>query len=87
MPPARPGASAWYSPSRRWEFLRADDPDTVAAISPRMESWHNITLNLRGESIEIDGVGFSSIGRLELLTTLQRRAMPRPAWPRCTSTP
>jgi 2-polyprenyl-6-methoxyphenol hydroxylase-like FAD-dependent oxidoreductase len=55
------------------EFLRADDPDTVDAIAPRMESWKNITLNLRGESVEIDGVGFSSIGRLDLLTILQRR--------------
>jgi 2-polyprenyl-6-methoxyphenol hydroxylase-like FAD-dependent oxidoreductase len=55
------------------EFLRADDPDTVDAITPRMESWKNITLNLRGESVEIDGVGFSSIGRLELLTILQQR--------------
>jgi len=55
------------------EFLRADDPDTVDAIAPRMESWKNITLNLHGESVEIDGVGFSSIGRLELLTILQAR--------------
>src|SRR4030081_2823635 len=56
------------------EFLRADDPDTVDAIAPRMESWKNITLNLRGESVEIDGVGFSSIGRLDLLRILQQRA-------------
>jgi len=55
------------------EFLRADDPDTVDAIAPRMESWKNITLNLRGESVAIDGVGFSSIGRLELLKILQAR--------------
>jgi 2-polyprenyl-6-methoxyphenol hydroxylase-like FAD-dependent oxidoreductase len=55
------------------EFLRADDPQTVDAITPKMESWRNITLNLRGESVEIDGVGFSSIGRLELLTLLQAR--------------
>ena len=55
------------------EFLRADDPDTVDAIAPRMESWQNITLNLRGESVAIDGIGFSSIGRLELLTILQQR--------------
>ena len=55
------------------EFLRADDPDTVDAIAPRMQSWKNITLHLRGESVEIDGVGFSSIGRLELLTMLQQR--------------
>jgi 2-polyprenyl-6-methoxyphenol hydroxylase-like FAD-dependent oxidoreductase len=55
------------------EFLRADDPESVDTIAPRMESWRNITLNLRGESVEIDGVGFSSIGRLELLTLLQAR--------------
>jgi 2-polyprenyl-6-methoxyphenol hydroxylase-like FAD-dependent oxidoreductase len=55
------------------EFLRADDPDTVDAITPRMQSWKNITLHLRGESVEIDGVGFSSIGRLDLLTILQQR--------------
>ncbi|MBR0753105.1 FAD-dependent monooxygenase [Bradyrhizobium jicamae] len=55
------------------EFLRADDPETVDAIAPQMESWKNITLNLRGESVEIDGVGFSSIGRLALLTILQQR--------------
>jgi 2-polyprenyl-6-methoxyphenol hydroxylase-like FAD-dependent oxidoreductase len=53
------------------EFLRADDPDTVDAITPRMESWKNITLHLCGESVEIDGVGFSSIGRLDLLKILQ----------------
>jgi 2-polyprenyl-6-methoxyphenol hydroxylase-like FAD-dependent oxidoreductase len=55
------------------EFLRADDPDTVDAIAPKMESWRNITLNLRGENVAIDGIGFSSIGRLELLTILQQR--------------
>ena len=55
------------------EFLRADDPETVDAIAPKMESWRNITLQLRGESVEIDGVGFSSIGRLELLQLLQAR--------------
>ena len=56
------------------EFLAADDPDTVEAITPKMESWKNITLNLRDESVEIDGVGFSSIGRLDLLRILQARA-------------
>src|ERR1700736_633913 len=38
-----------------------------------MESCNNITLNLGGESVVIDGVGFSSIGRLDLLTILQQR--------------
>ena len=56
------------------EFLRADDPDTVDAIAPGMESWNNIILNLRGESVEIDDVGFASIGRLDLLRILQQRA-------------
>jgi 2-polyprenyl-6-methoxyphenol hydroxylase-like FAD-dependent oxidoreductase len=64
------------------EFLRADDPDTVDAITPRMESWKNITLNLRGESVEIDGVGFSSIGRLDLLGILQQRVRAAGVTPR-----
>ena len=66
------GATFVFS-AQALEFLRADDPDTVDAITPRMESWQNITLNLRGESVVIDGVGFSSIGRLELLNILQQR--------------
>ena len=68
------------------EFLRADDPDTVDAIAPRMQSWKNITLNLRGESVEIDGVGFSSIGRLELLTILQARVRAAGVEPRYDTT-
>ena len=64
------------------EFLRADDPETVDAIAPQMESWNNITLNLRGESVAIDGVGFSSIGRLELLQLLQQRARAAGVTPR-----
>jgi 2-polyprenyl-6-methoxyphenol hydroxylase-like FAD-dependent oxidoreductase len=56
------------------EFLRADDPQTADAIAPRMESWRNITLNLRGRAVDIDGVGFSAIGRLDLLRILQQRA-------------
>ncbi|MBR0692024.1 FAD-dependent monooxygenase [Bradyrhizobium lablabi] len=68
------------------DFLRADDPDTVDAIAPQMESWQNITLNLRGESVEIDGVGFSSIGRLELLTILQQRARSVGVMPRFDTT-
>ena len=55
------------------EFLRADDPETVDAIAPHVESWKNITLNLRGESVAIDGVGFAAIGRLQLLNLLQER--------------
>jgi 2-polyprenyl-6-methoxyphenol hydroxylase-like FAD-dependent oxidoreductase len=51
-----------------------------------MESWKNLTLNLRGESVEIDGVGFSSIGRLELLTVLQQRVRMAGVSPRYEAT-
>ncbi len=68
------------------EFLRADDPETVDAITPRMESWTNITLNLRGERVEIDGVGFSAIGRLALLNLLQARAQAAGVAPRYGTT-
>jgi 2-polyprenyl-6-methoxyphenol hydroxylase-like FAD-dependent oxidoreductase len=59
---------------RALDFLREDDPETAALISPRMETWRDITLVHRGEAIAIDGVGFSAIGRLELLQLLQERA-------------
>ena len=59
---------------RALEFLRADDEGTYAAILPHMESWNDMTLNLRGERIVIDGVGFAAIGRLHLLQLLQARA-------------
>ncbi len=59
---------------RALEFLREDDPETYALVTPRMETWHDITLVHRGEVIRIDGVGFSGIGRLELLQLLTDRA-------------
>jgi 2-polyprenyl-6-methoxyphenol hydroxylase-like FAD-dependent oxidoreductase len=59
---------------RALEFLRADDPGTVDLIAPRMEAWRDITLVHRGEAVAIDGIGFSAIGRLQLLQLLQQRA-------------
>jgi 2-polyprenyl-6-methoxyphenol hydroxylase-like FAD-dependent oxidoreductase len=58
---------------RALEFLREDDPDTYAAITPHLESWNDITIRLRGEEICIDGIGFAAIGRLHLLQILQER--------------
>jgi 2-polyprenyl-6-methoxyphenol hydroxylase-like FAD-dependent oxidoreductase len=58
---------------RAVDFLCADDPETAALILPRMETWQDITLVHRGERIAIDGVGFSAIGRLDLLLLLQER--------------
>ena len=55
-------------------FLHADDPDTADLITARMETWSDLALVHRGERITIDGVGFSAIGRLDLLRLLQTRA-------------
>jgi len=59
---------------RALEFLREDDPETVGLIAPRMQTWRDMTIVHRGEAVAIDGVGFSAIGRLELLQLLQQRA-------------
>jgi 2-polyprenyl-6-methoxyphenol hydroxylase-like FAD-dependent oxidoreductase len=59
---------------RALEFLEEDDPETHAALAPHLESWQDITLVHRGETIRIDGIGFSAIGRLKLLRLLQERA-------------
>jgi 2-polyprenyl-6-methoxyphenol hydroxylase-like FAD-dependent oxidoreductase len=58
---------------RALEFLRADDPQTERIITSRMETWQDMLLCHRGKEIRIDGVGFSSIGRLEFLLILQDR--------------
>ncbi|WP_035664077.1 FAD-dependent monooxygenase [Bradyrhizobium sp. Ec3.3] len=56
------------------DFLRADDPETADAVSARMETWRDITLVHRGESVALDGVGFSAVGRLDFITQLTQRA-------------
>jgi 2-polyprenyl-6-methoxyphenol hydroxylase-like FAD-dependent oxidoreductase len=58
---------------RALDFMREDDPDTVEAIMPHMETWRDIRLVHRGEEIVIDGVGFSAIGRREFSQLLQKR--------------
>jgi 2-polyprenyl-6-methoxyphenol hydroxylase-like FAD-dependent oxidoreductase len=58
---------------RALEFLREDDPETYAAITPKMEAWDDMTLVHRNERIVIDGIGFGAIGRLKLLQLLQQR--------------
>ena len=57
------------------EFLRARTTHRLYdLITPQMETWRDITLDHRAEAIRIDGVGFSAIGRLQLLLLLQERA-------------
>jgi 2-polyprenyl-6-methoxyphenol hydroxylase-like FAD-dependent oxidoreductase len=58
---------------RALEFLREDDAETFAAITPQMESWNDMTLVHRNERVVIDGIGFAAIGRLKLLQLLQQR--------------
>ncbi|MEC9268198.1 MAG: FAD-dependent monooxygenase [Pseudomonadota bacterium] len=56
------------------DFLREDDPETHAAIVPHMEMWRDLTLDVLGERVPIDGVGFAAVGRLHLLQLLTARA-------------
>ncbi|MEW6688117.1 MAG: FAD-dependent monooxygenase [Pseudomonadota bacterium] len=60
---------------RALEFLRADDAETYALVTPQMESWTDLTLVHGGERVVIDGIGFAAIGRLKLLQLLQERLM------------
>ena len=55
-------------------FLKADDPETHDLVVPHMERWQNMTLNLPGGRVVLDGVGFTAIGRLELIEILKARA-------------
>jgi 2-polyprenyl-6-methoxyphenol hydroxylase-like FAD-dependent oxidoreductase len=59
---------------RAMDFIREDDPETADAITAHMASWSDMTLVHNGEPVVIDGVGFSAIGRLDLLLLLQTRA-------------
>ena len=52
------------------ERVRAGAPDAFDRLARRMERWTDLTIVHRGEAVPIDGNGFSSIGRLELLRTL-----------------
>lgn len=56
------------------EFLRKDDPETADLIEPHMETWADIRVSHKNETIAIDGFGFSAIGRLDMLLLLQKRA-------------
>jgi len=59
---------------RALEFLGEDDPQTVAALMPALQSWNDITVVHRGERVRIDGIGFTALGRVELLAILEARA-------------
>ena len=52
-------------------FLERDAPDLHAKLAARMESWPMQRIVHRGAAVDIDGNGFSAIGRLPLLQFLQ----------------
>jgi 2-polyprenyl-6-methoxyphenol hydroxylase-like FAD-dependent oxidoreductase len=52
-------------------FLERDAPDLHAQLVPRMEHWPIQRIVHRGQLIDIDGNGFSSVARLELNRFLQ----------------
>ena len=52
------------------ERVRSAAPAAFDRIARRMERWSDLTISHRGEAVPIDGNGFSSIGRLDLLRTL-----------------
>ena len=57
---------------RALEFLRADDEALYEFLTPHLETWPKITIVHNDTAIPIAGNGFSSIGRLELLTLLYK---------------
>ncbi len=59
---------------RALEFLRADDAEMYRLLTPRMQTWPNLTIVHRDARIAIAGNGFAAIGRLELLSLLQAHA-------------
>jgi 2-polyprenyl-6-methoxyphenol hydroxylase-like FAD-dependent oxidoreductase len=52
-------------------FLERDLPELYRELAPRLESWPMQRIVHRDEMVEIDGNGFSAIGRLELNQFLQ----------------
>ena len=56
------------------DFLRAADPEIHDLILPHMERWQNMTLHHPEDRVVIDGVGFTALGRLELIEILRHHA-------------
>jgi 2-polyprenyl-6-methoxyphenol hydroxylase-like FAD-dependent oxidoreductase len=55
---------------RALEFLRADDEDLYQVLAPHFETWPEIAIQHNDTRVPVAGNGFSSIGRLELLSLL-----------------
>jgi len=58
---------------RALSFLEASDPDSYHDIERVLQTWDDQAIVHRGQSVRVDGLGFSGIARLELLRILQDR--------------
>ena len=58
------------------DFLQVDDPETHALITPRMERWRDMTLDVLGQRVTLDGIGFAATPRKSLPAAA--RAFPIP---------
>ncbi|WP_439148492.1 benzoate-CoA ligase family protein [Sulfitobacter sp.] len=56
-------------------FLKSADPEIHDLLTPHMEQWQNMTLRLPTDQVVLDGVGFSAVGRLELIEILRKHAL------------
>jgi 2-polyprenyl-6-methoxyphenol hydroxylase-like FAD-dependent oxidoreductase len=52
-------------------FLERDEPQLLRLLTAAMQAWPIQRIVHRGERVDIDGNGFSAIGRIELLRILQ----------------
>src|SRR5260221_2769618 len=57
-------------------FLERDEPELSRILDSAMERWPMQRLVHRSEPVEVDGNGFSAIGRLALQAVLQRLCGP-----------
>lgn len=55
---------------RALEFLRADDEELYQYLTPHMENWTHLSIQVNDTRIPITGNGFAATGRLELLQLL-----------------
>jgi 2-polyprenyl-6-methoxyphenol hydroxylase-like FAD-dependent oxidoreductase len=59
---------------RALEFLREQDAETYAALAPALQSWSDSIIDLKGAEVRIDGMTYTGIGRLALLSILEAQA-------------
>src|SRR5438067_1185706 len=56
---------------RAVSFLQESDPESYTDIEAQLRTWDDQTIVQKGEKVQIDGSGYSVIGRLALLLILQ----------------